>query len=125
MRSGCPGAHSPGSSRSGSGERGPRGSRPHRLPVRAQVCHRALMDKERGSMGEDGARSEVATLGGGCFWCLEAVYDQLRGVTDVVSGYAGGHVANPSYEAVCTGRTGHAEVVRITFDPDEINYRDL
>ncbi len=76
-------------------------------------------------MGENGKRSEVATLGGGCFWCLEAVYDQLRGVTDVVSGYAGGHVANPSYEAVCTGRTGHAEVVRVTFDPDEINYRDL
>ncbi|MCS7040279.1 MAG: peptide-methionine (S)-S-oxide reductase MsrA [Caldilineales bacterium] len=70
-------------------------------------------------------RREVATLGGGCFWCLEAVFDELQGVEDVVSGYAGGHVPNPSYEAVCTGRTGHAEVVQITFDPDIISYRDL
>lgn len=70
-------------------------------------------------------RREVATLGGGCFWCLEAVFDELQGVVDVVSGYSGGHVPNPSYEAVCTGRTGHAEVVQITFDPDVISYRDL
>lgn len=69
--------------------------------------------------------SEVATLAGGCFWCLEAVYDELRGVTDVVSGYAGGRVQNPSYEQVCTGSTGHAEVVQITFDPDEVSFRDL
>lgn len=68
---------------------------------------------------------EKATLGGGCFWCLEAVYVQLRGVEEVVSGYAGGHVPNPSYEDVGTGRTGHAEVVQITFDPSEISYRDL
>ncbi|GAB4576281.1 MAG: peptide-methionine (S)-S-oxide reductase MsrA [Anaerolineae bacterium] len=68
---------------------------------------------------------EIATLGGGCFWCLEAVYDQLKGVTDVVSGYAGGHVENPTYKAVCTGTTGHAEVVQITFDPAVITYRDL
>lgn len=68
---------------------------------------------------------EVATLAGGCFWCLEAVYDQLVGVTDVVSGYAGGHVSNPSYEQVCTGRTGHAEVVQITFDPAVLSFRDL
>lgn len=68
---------------------------------------------------------EVATLAGGCFWCLEAVYDQLRGVTDVVSGYAGGHVENPSYKAVCTGATGHAEVVQVTFDPAVISFRDL
>lgn len=68
---------------------------------------------------------EVATLGGGCFWCLEAVYDQLKGVTDVVSGYAGGQVPNPSYELVCTGTTNHAEVVQITFDPGVISYRDL
>ncbi|MBE2270999.1 MAG: peptide-methionine (S)-S-oxide reductase, partial [Anaerolinea sp.] len=59
---------------------------------------------------------EVVTLGGGCFWCLEAVYDQLNGVTDVVSGYAGGWVNNPSYEQVCSANTGHAEVVRVTFD---------
>ncbi|GAB4307192.1 MAG: peptide-methionine (S)-S-oxide reductase MsrA [Phototrophicales bacterium] len=68
---------------------------------------------------------EVATLAGGCFWCLEAVYDQLKGVHDVVSGYAGGHVENPSYQAVCTGTTGHAEVVQITFDPAVISFADL
>jgi len=70
-------------------------------------------------------RREVATLAGGCFWCLEAVFDELEGVEDVVSGYSGGHVPNPTYEAVCTGRTGHAEVVQITFNPDVISYRDL
>ncbi|HEX9611254.1 MAG TPA: peptide-methionine (S)-S-oxide reductase MsrA [Gemmatimonadales bacterium] len=68
---------------------------------------------------------EIATLAGGCFWCLEAVFEQLRGVTKVASGYAGGHVPNPSYQAVCTGTTGHAEVVQITFDPAVIRYRDL
>ncbi|HMM27185.1 MAG TPA: peptide-methionine (S)-S-oxide reductase MsrA [Aggregatilineaceae bacterium] len=68
---------------------------------------------------------EQATLGGGCFWCLEPIYDALKGVTDVVSGYAGGDVPNPSYELVCTGRTGHAEVVQITFDPAVISYREL
>jgi peptide-methionine (S)-S-oxide reductase len=70
-------------------------------------------------------RTDVATLAGGCFWCLEAVFDDLRGVTDVVSGYSGGHVPNPTYEQVCTGTTGHAEVVQVTFDPDTISYRDL
>ncbi len=70
-------------------------------------------------------RREIATLAGGCFWCLEAVYLELRGVVGVQSGYAGGHLPNPSYELVCTGTTGHAEVVQITFDPDEISYRDL
>lgn len=69
--------------------------------------------------------SETATLAGGCFWCLEAVYDQLQGVTDVVSGYAGGQVRNPSYREVCTGTTGHAEVVQVTFDPAQISYRDI
>ena len=68
---------------------------------------------------------EIATLAGGCFWCLEAVFDQLQGVEDVVSGYAGGHVPNPTYKHVCTGETGHAEVVQITFDPAVISYRDL
>lgn len=68
---------------------------------------------------------EVATLGGGCFWCLEAVYDELRGVEKVESGYAGGHTPNPTYREVCTGTTGHAEVVQITYDPREISYRDL
>jgi peptide-methionine (S)-S-oxide reductase len=68
---------------------------------------------------------EVITLGGGCFWCLEAVYDDLRGVEDVVSGYAGGHVENPTYEQVCSKTTGHAEVVRVTFDNDIISLEDI
>ena len=68
---------------------------------------------------------EVATLAGGCFWCLEAVFQGLRGVETVVSGYAGGDVANPSYEQVCAGTTGHTEVVQITFDPDEISFKEL
>jgi len=70
-------------------------------------------------------RREVATLGGGCFWCLEAVYEHLRGVERVVPGYAGGHVPNPTYEQVCSGATGHAEVVQITFDPAVVSYHDL
>lgn len=69
--------------------------------------------------------SEVATLGGGCFWCLEAVYDELAGVESVESGYMGGAAANPSYESVCTGRTGHAEVVQVRFDPARLSYADL
>lgn len=68
---------------------------------------------------------EIATLAGGCFWCLEAVYDQLQGVVSVESGYIGGAGANPSYESVCTGRTGHAEAVRIAFDPMVVTYREL
>lgn len=69
--------------------------------------------------------TEIATLAGGCFWCLEAVYEQLVGVEKVVSGYAGGTVPNPSYQQVCTGSTGHAEVVQITFDPEVLSFRDL
>lgn len=76
-------------------------------------------------MTQANAGMEVATLGGGCFWCLEAVYDQLKGVTDVVSGYAGGHVQNPTYEQVCGKGTGHAEVVQVTFDPAVISFRDV
>jgi peptide-methionine (S)-S-oxide reductase len=68
---------------------------------------------------------ELATLGGGCFWCLEAVFKDLRGVKRVKSGYAGGHVANPTYKQVCGGRTGHAEVVQVAFDPAELSYADL
>src|SRR5690606_16934687 len=67
----------------------------------------------------------VATLAGGCFWCLEAVYEQLKGVQSVVSGYLGGTVENPSYQAVCTGTTGHAEAVRITYDEQVISFDDL
>jgi peptide-methionine (S)-S-oxide reductase len=68
---------------------------------------------------------EVATLAGGCFWCLEAVFEQLRGVERVESGYTGGTVPNPAYEHVCSGATGHAEVVQVTFDPNVVNYRDI
>ncbi len=69
--------------------------------------------------------SELATLAGGCFWCLEAVYADLRGVESVVSGYTGGRIPHPSYEAVCTGNSGHAEAVQITFNPEMISYREL
>ncbi len=72
-----------------------------------------------------GREREVATLAGGCFWCLEAVFDQLKGVADVVSGYTGGRRPNPSYEQVCSGATGHAEVVQVTFDPHLVSFREL
>jgi peptide-methionine (S)-S-oxide reductase len=75
--------------------------------------------------GNPASGLQQATLGGGCFWCLEAVYVELRGVTKVVSGYAGGHVPNPSYQRVCSGSTGHAEVVQVTFDPAVVSYREL
>jgi peptide-methionine (S)-S-oxide reductase len=68
---------------------------------------------------------EVATLAGGCFWCLEAVFLEVKGVEKVVSGYAGGHVPDPDYREVCSGSTGHAEVAQVTFDPAVISYRDL
>lgn len=68
---------------------------------------------------------EVATLGGGCFWCLEAVFKDLRGVEQVVSGYAGGEVANPTYTQVCSGATGHAEVVQLTFNPSEVSFKEI
>jgi len=70
-------------------------------------------------------QAEVAILGGGCFWCLEAVYLEVRGVTRVESGYMGGHELNPTYEQVCAGSTGHAEVVRVEFDPEQVGYRDI
>ena len=69
--------------------------------------------------------TEVATLGGGCFWCTEAVFQQLKGVTHVESGYTGGKIPNPNYEMICTGATGHAEVVRLEFDPAVVSYRDI
>jgi len=71
------------------------------------------------------ATSEIATLGGGCFWCLEAVYDELQGVLAVESGYMGGHAPNPDYHTVCTGRSGHVEVVQVTFDPAIVSYREI
>ncbi len=71
------------------------------------------------------AKREVATLAGGCFWCLEAVFDDLEGVVSIESGYMGGKTANPTYEAVCSGDTGHAEVVRVAFDPQTVSYEDI
>jgi peptide-methionine (S)-S-oxide reductase len=69
--------------------------------------------------------TEIAVLGGGCFWCLEAIFNQLQGVQNVKSGYCGGHLPNPTYEQVCTGTTGHAEVVRVEFKPSEISFTNL
>jgi peptide-methionine (S)-S-oxide reductase len=71
------------------------------------------------------SNNDTITLGGGCFWCLEAVYDEMEGVLSVESGYMGGHVENPSYAAVCTGTTGHVEVVQLTFDPTITSYREI
>jgi peptide-methionine (S)-S-oxide reductase len=73
----------------------------------------------------DSPRREVATLAGGCFWCLEAVYDELRGVEKVESGYSGGTVPDPTYRQVCTGTTGHAEVVQVTFDPEVVSFSEI
>jgi peptide-methionine (S)-S-oxide reductase len=73
----------------------------------------------------NGTVKEVATLGGGCFWCLEAVYEELRGVEKVESGYSGGHVPNPTYRQVCSETTGHAEVVQVTFDPAVVSFREI
>ena len=77
------------------------------------------------TMTSSASTTEFATFGGGCFWCIEAVFEQLKGVREAVSGYAGGHVENPSYRQVCTGDTGHAEVVRVEFDPDTITFEKL
>jgi len=71
------------------------------------------------------SKSEITTLAGGCFWCLEAVYDGMEGVLSVESGYMGGRQPNPTYRDVCTGRTGHAEVVQVTFDPDVVTFREI
>ncbi|MHA1815871.1 MAG: peptide-methionine (S)-S-oxide reductase MsrA, partial [Candidatus Heimdallarchaeaceae archaeon] len=70
-------------------------------------------------------KKEVITLGGGCFWCIEAIYQELNGVTEVISGYSGGEVEKPSYEQVCSGTTGHAEVVQVTFNPEKITFKKI
>ena len=76
-------------------------------------------------MTNDLKSQEVATLGGGCFWCLEPLYEELLGVKQVVSGYAGGHVVNPTYEQICSKTTGHAEVIQVSFDPSAISFREI
>ncbi len=78
-----------------------------------------------GSANSAAKTTEIATFGGGCFWCTEAVFDEVVGVTDVVSGYTGGQLANPSYDDICEGTTGHAEVIRVTFDPAVITYAEI
>jgi peptide-methionine (S)-S-oxide reductase len=80
---------------------------------------------ERTKSEQDGAGGETATLGGGCFWCLEAAFAELAGVRRVESGYAGGHVHQPSYQQVCAGTTGHAEVIQVEYDPERLSYRQL
>jgi len=82
------------------------------------------MNRKENQLHQHGTM-EIATLAGGCFWCLEAVFKELRGVVKVVSGYTGGVVENPTYREVCTGTTGHAEAVQITFDPKEITFREI
>jgi peptide-methionine (S)-S-oxide reductase len=84
-----------------------------------------MNQQEKQPGGTPGQKPEIATLGGGCFWCLEAVYEQLNGVLQVASGYTGGSVANPTYKQVCSGTTGHAEVVQVTFDPTTVSYKEI
>jgi peptide-methionine (S)-S-oxide reductase len=83
------------------------------------------MNEEQNAFINEPRGTEVATLGGGCFWCVEAVFDELKGVERVESGYSGGANANPTYRQVCSGTTGHAEVVRVTFDPQVISFREI
>jgi peptide-methionine (S)-S-oxide reductase len=100
------------------------------ISIFAAVSLAVMGDHKDSAMGGEEVmnstgKNEVATLAGGCFWCLEAVYNDLRGVEKVVSGYSGGRVANPTYEEVCRGNTGHAEVVQITFDPQVLSFKEL
>jgi len=96
-------------------------------PQAGQSGDRSLSSimEDKTTMSEAKPGLQAATFGAGCFWCVEAVFERLKGVEEVVSGYAGGHVANPTYEAVCTGTTGHAEVCRISYDPKRISYAEL
>lgn len=82
-------------------------------------------NKSEEKMSSNEAALEKATFGAGCFWCVEAMFQDIKGVTQVVSGYSGGHVKNPSYKEVCSGRTGHAEVIQLTYDPDVVSYETL
>jgi len=99
----------------------------HDARVRAQDREQAEEGRQVDAKQQQGQpeKTELATFGGGCFWCVEAVFEQLEGVSDVVSGYAGGHTENPTYQDVCTGLTGHAEVCQIRYDPEKISYTEL
>jgi len=83
------------------------------------------MNESETVMNDPSAKTDTATFGQGCFWCAEAIFERVKGVQSVVSGYAGGHVADPTYEQVCSGKTGHAEVVQIVYNPDVVSYDDL
>src|SRR5882724_2719587 len=83
------------------------------------------MNDDQKDDAANASKEEIATLGGGCFWCVEAVFTELQGVEKVASGYAGGVNDNPTYEQVCSGNTGHAEVVQVTFDPEEISFKEI
>lgn len=98
------------------------------LLTAAAVCQQKnlkIKNDEHKKMSDQKAKLDTATFGEGCFWCTEAVFERLKGVKSVISGYAGGNVPDPTYEAVCTGRTGHAEVCQITYDPNEISFEEL
>ncbi len=95
------------------------------LTILAATVLVATLGQGAPAMSETTPQLETAVLGGGCFWCMEAVFEELKGVTKVVDGYAGGTVADPSYKQVCTGDTGHAEAVKVTFDPSVISYGEL
>jgi peptide-methionine (S)-S-oxide reductase len=92
-------------------------------PESIRLVYNWVLEKLGKTMSE--TKSQIAVFGGGCFWCTEAVFEELRGVQSLVSGYAGSTVKNPTYEQVCGGRTGHAEVIRIEFDPSQISFKDL
>ena len=96
-----------------------------KLFIRISILSLIIILMVYGGSMQTNKKLEKATLGGGCFWCLEAVYQRVKGVEKVVNGYAGGHVKNPTYEQVCSDTTGHAEVVQITFDPQIISYEDI
>ncbi|MCA9267860.1 MAG: peptide-methionine (S)-S-oxide reductase MsrA [Planctomycetales bacterium] len=96
-----------------------------RICVLAALCGVVVMETADMNASEPRTQLEVATFGSGCFWCTEAVFQQLSGVETAVSGYSGGKTKNPTYKEVCTGETGHAEVVQVTFDPQKISYAEL
>src|SRR5215471_18310605 len=133
QRRGPPEGQGAVASRAGAGAgrtQGERVTRPGRLGVRTPDgagCERKKepMDREHPQLTDPPSTKEVATLGGGCFWCLEAVFDELKGVERVESGYAGGTVPNPSYYDVCAEITGHAEVVQVTFNPQIISFKEI
>ncbi len=96
-----------------------------KAPVAAALCVAFLLPALTASAESEPMKTEKATLGGGCFWCVEAVYERLPGILSVTSGYAGGQTENPTYEQIGTGKTGHAEVVQIEYDPDKISYEKI